>query len=89
MTKWKPDLTTVLLAIVLVFTGSVWWTLRDLHAGITDIIEHYEVPMQTATSTVTNTANVSITITTTKNTDESDTDWIARHIASVNAAKAS
>ena len=87
--KWKPDLTTVLLLAVLAFVASQWWTLRELHAGIQNVIEHYEAPMQTATTTVTNTSGISITITTTKNPDESDTDWIARHIASVNAAKAS
>lgn len=87
--KWKPDRITVLLLIVLVFVAHDSWTLRGLHDGITDIIHHYEEPMQTATSTVTNQANVAITITTTRNEGETDAAWLARHVASVAAAAAS
>jgi hypothetical protein len=89
--KWKPDLTSVLLAIVLVFTAASWWRLDTLHSDISAKLQHtHEVPtMQTATTTVTNQANTSITITTTKGSDESDADWLARHVASVAAAKAS
>lgn len=85
--KWKPDVTTVLLVVVLAFTASVWWRLGAIDTGLTRIVQHYEEAMQTATSTVTNTTGVTITVATIKLAGESDADWIARHTAAVTAAK--
>lgn len=89
MNQWKPNTTTLLLLIVLLCCGSMWWKVHALSEGITRVINHYEAPMQTATSTVTNSDGVTVTITTTRKIDEGETDaaFIARHLALVEAAR--
>ena len=85
MTKWKPDATTVLLAVVLVFSASMWWSLRGLRDGIESVIRQHEVAMQTITQSVTNTAGDVASITTTRSDGESVADWLTRHKAAVDA----
>ena len=88
MTKWKPDATTVLIAVVLLFSGSMWWSLRDLRDGIESVIRQHEIPMQTITQVATNTTGDTATITTTRNDDEPVADWLTRHQEAVEAFEA-
>jgi len=83
--KWKPDITTVLIAVVLLFSGSIWWRLSGLRDGIESVIRHHEVAMQTITQTVTNSTGDVASISTTRSDGESVTDWLARHKAAVDA----
>jgi len=87
--RWKPDTTTLLLLAVLATVSAVWWKIDTVTDGLQRVVNYYEAPVTTATSTVTNSTGISVTITTTKKDGETDSDFLARHIATVAAAQGS
>ncbi len=87
-----------LCVLVVLVSFAAWklWSLSDgvnvkfsaLDKGIQTIIELQEKMIMSITTVVQDTGGVSHTVTTTRESDEELSDYISRHTAHMNAAKA-